>query len=106
MWRDETDGGARSAVNNSERFRILVTGGAGFIGRHVVEDLVRAGHDVRVMVRRTTDQRPLEQFHTEIVYGDLADAASCREAVRGMDVLVNLATTMCGSYEETESATM
>ncbi len=64
----------------------LVTGGAGFIGSHLVEELVRRGHTVRVVDslitgrRRNLDHAPGVEF----VEGDLADIAVATRAVDGM----------------------
>ena len=64
----------------------LVTGGAGFIGSHLVEELVRRGHTVRVVDslitgrRRNLDHAPGVEF----VEGDLADIAVATRAVAGM----------------------
>lgn len=60
--------------------RVLVTGGAGFIGSQVVQELVGAGHDVAVFVRPTTSMRKLEPVSSQIrvFRGDLDDP---REAV-------------------------
>lgn len=86
--------------------RILITGGTGFVGRHVVERFLAGGHSVRLLVRSTSDTRPFERKGLEIIRGDLADTESCRRVVQGIDVVVNLATTMSGTGEETEVATI
>ncbi|NUU24532.1 MAG: NAD-dependent epimerase/dehydratase family protein [Streptomycetaceae bacterium] len=70
--------------------RILVTGGAGFIGSHVAEALVRAGHEVRVLdallpaVHRT---RPAPPPGVEFREGDVRDPAAVEAALRGMDAV-------------------
>jgi UDP-glucose 4-epimerase len=71
----------------------LVTGGAGFIGSHLVEALTAAGRRVRVLDDFTTGQREnLASVHPapEIVEGDLADAAAVDSAVRGAGVVFHL----------------
>ena len=58
--------------------RALVTGGAGFIGSHIVEELLLRGHSVRVLDNFSTgNHKNLESFHgnLEILEGDLRDAA-------------------------------
>lgn len=70
--------------------KILVTGGAGFIGSHLVEALVSAGHAVRVIDNLATGHRANLQ-HLEGVYewfeGDLADPEECRRAAAGVEVV-------------------
>ena len=71
----------------------LVTGGAGFIGSHLTEELVRRGHAVRVVdslvtgKRRNLDHVP----DVEFVEGDLADLSVAERAVRGMDYVLHQA---------------
>ncbi len=72
---------------------VLVTGGAGFIGSHLVESLVRAGRRVRVLDDLSTGQ-PSNLAHlenVELVRGDVADAATVRDAVEGTDLVFHLA---------------
>ena len=71
--------------------RVLVTGGAGFIGSHVVEALVDCGHEVRVLdaLLPAAHAGPPEGLRSEVhfVRGDLRDAAIVREALRGVDAV-------------------
>ena len=69
---------------------ILVTGGTGFIGTHLLEMLVAKGESVRALVRRTAVPRRLPEG-VETVYGDLAGGAGLAEALRGTDVVIHLA---------------
>jgi len=71
-----------------------VTGGAGFIGSHVVERLVALGYTVRVVDNlRTGDTANLAGLDVEIEFlqGDLSDPAVCRRAVAEIDVVFHLA---------------
>lgn len=70
---------------------ILVTGATGFVGRHVAEDLVRAGHRIRCLVRPGTDSRPLEAAGFPVVRGEVLDAGSLAAAVAGVDAVVHVA---------------
>jgi UDP-glucose 4-epimerase len=68
--------------------KILVTGGSGFIGSHVVDRLLEAGH-----VPRNYDLRP-SPYHNgaiEHVRGDIVDAASLERAIAGCDAVIHLA---------------
>jgi UDP-glucose 4-epimerase len=65
----------------------LITGGAGFIGSHLVEELVRYQQEVRVLDNFSSGRRehlePL-QGRVEIVKGDVRDPAAVRRAMRGV----------------------
>ena len=69
----------------------LVTGGAGFIGSHLSEELVRRGHRVRVLDNLSTGKRRnLEHIPgVEFIEGDLADFSACVNAVRGVDYVLH-----------------
>ncbi|OGD24086.1 MAG: Vi polysaccharide biosynthesis protein VipB/TviC [Candidatus Aminicenantes bacterium RBG_13_63_10] len=72
----------------------LVTGGAGFIGSHIVEELVRRGERVRVLDNFQTGKREnLAPFlkSIELAEADIRDRDACRDAVRGMDVVLHQA---------------
>jgi dihydroflavonol-4-reductase len=69
----------------------LVTGASGFVGAAVLRHLVAVGHDVRVLVRPTSDRRNLADVACEVVVGDLADPASLAAAVRGCTALFHVA---------------
>jgi len=72
----------------------LVTGGAGFIGSNIVEELVRLGHNVRVLDNFSTGKREniapfLKQI--ELFEGDIRDEEICRRAVDGIDYVLHQA---------------
>jgi UDP-N-acetylglucosamine/UDP-N-acetyl-alpha-D-glucosaminouronate 4-epimerase len=71
----------------------LVTGGAGFIGSHLVEELVRRGQRVRVVDNLSTGKRQNIAHLTsvEFVEGELADLEVARRAVDGMDYVLHQA---------------
>jgi len=77
-----------------ETLRVLVTGGAGFIGSHLVKALVKAGHQVRVLDNLSTGS--IENLADvldaiEFVRGDVRDYGVVESAVRGVDAVVHLA---------------
>jgi dTDP-L-rhamnose 4-epimerase len=80
-----------------ENARILVTGGAGFIGRHVVQALLARGHDVRVLdalvpqVHGDGDDGGHGLEGAELRLGDVRDRDAVRSALEGVDAVVHLA---------------
>ena len=71
--------------------RVLVTGAAGYLGRHVASALVRCGVDVRALVRDPARvPRDLER-DTEVVTANLVDADSVHAAMRDVDLVVHCA---------------
>jgi nucleoside-diphosphate-sugar epimerase len=71
----------------------LVTGGAGFIGSHLTEELVRRGHTVRVVDSLITGKRRnLDHIAgVELLEGDLADLSVAQRAVVGIDFVLHQA---------------
>lgn len=70
---------------------VVVTGGTGFIGSHLVEELVRRGHQVRCLVRPTSPLELLRSLNVELLTVGLEDAESLRQALRGADVVYHVA---------------
>jgi UDP-glucose 4-epimerase len=70
--------------------KYLVTGGAGFIGSHIVRTLLEQGHEVKILDNFSTGKREnIADFEKkiELIEGDLRDASKVTEAVRGVDVI-------------------
>jgi uncharacterized protein YbjT (DUF2867 family) len=72
--------------------RVLVTGATGFTGSYVVPLLLRRDYRVRCLVRKSSDTGALAGREAELAYGDLGDLASLDNALREIDVLVNIAS--------------
>ncbi|MDX6451224.1 MAG: UDP-glucose 4-epimerase [Gaiellaceae bacterium] len=66
---------------------VLVTGGAGFIGSHVVDKLLAAGHEPRILDLIPSAHHP----EVETVLGDLCDPAIVQRALDGVDAVLHLA---------------
>ncbi len=71
--------------------KALVTGASGFVGSAVLRHLVEAGHEVRVLVRASSDRRNIAGVACEPVVGDLTDTASLAAAVAGCEAVFNVA---------------
>src|SRR5690554_4654924 len=71
--------------------KCLITGATGFIGSRLTKELVRRGYDVNVLVRSPQKLDPLIAGKITIHKGDVLDAKSINEAVRGCAVIFHLA---------------
>lgn len=69
---------------------ILVTGGTGFVGRHLVRELVGQGYPVRVLVRNLSVAKDILPGEVELVKGDVTNRASLTEACKGIDSVMHL----------------
>lgn len=89
-----------------ENKKILVTGADGFIGSHLTEELVRRGHDVRVLVLYNSfnswgwlDYSPKEiRDNINVFAGDVRDPHGVKEAMKGCDVVLHLAALIAIPY--------
>jgi UDP-glucose 4-epimerase len=76
----------------TETLRVLVTGGAGFVGATLVRRLIGDGHSVRVLDNYTTgDAEHLTGVDAEQIQGDIRDVAALDAAMAGMQAVVHLA---------------
>ncbi|KRB76569.1 NAD-dependent dehydratase [Nocardioides sp. Root190] len=71
----------------SSRRSHLVIGASGFLGSHVVRQLVEQGEQVRVLVRATSSTQGIDGLPVERHVGDVHDAESVRRAMAGVDVV-------------------
>ena len=81
--------------------KILVTGGAGFVGSHLVDALVRRGYTVRILDALApqvhgngTGARGYVHSDAEFMGGDVRDPAAVRRAIDGMDAIFHLAAAV------------
>ncbi len=70
---------------------VLVTGGSGFIGRNLVNELARRSCRVRCLVRSTSPSEHLREAGAEICVGDVTQPDSLFEAARGVDTVFHAA---------------
>ncbi|AVA25581.1 SDR family NAD(P)-dependent oxidoreductase [Rhizobium sp. NXC24] len=75
--------------------RILITGGCGFIGRHVAEELIENGYEVRVLDAMIDQVHGDAEVHlssaAEIIRGDVRDKEAVRKALQNIDGVIHLA---------------
>jgi len=92
--------------------RALVTGGAGFIGSHLVERLVAEGLQVAVLDNLSTGKRENVPPSAELIVGDVQDSEIVARAVRGADAIFHLAARVSirasveGFYEDAQTNVM
>src|SRR3954463_4636997 len=88
---------SRCGDGNCMTESILVTGGAGFIGSHLADRLLAAGHRVRALDNLTpqvhggTSRPEYLDEEVELVAGDVRDGDAVRRALEGVDCVVHLA---------------
>lgn len=78
--------------------KVLVTGGTGFIGGHLVRRLVSEGRRVRVLCRPRCNLNGLPTQGVELVFGEVSDIDSVQRAMQGIEVLYHLAATLGGDW--------
>lgn len=71
--------------------RILVTGGAGFIGSHLVDALIEQGHSVTVFDNFKTGNPLNLNLRAKLIVGDICNKPEVSNAMRGCDVIFHLA---------------
>jgi NADH dehydrogenase len=81
---------------------VLVTGGTGFVGPHVVHALRARGVPVRALVRDRRRASRLEAWGVELADGEIVDAASLRVACEGVETVVHLVAIIKGSRGDFE----
>lgn len=70
---------------------IFLTGGTGFLGKHLVPLLVSKGYHVRLLVRKTSDVDWISRENVDLVYGDVTDRQSVFDGMRGCKKVIHAA---------------
>jgi len=69
----------------------LITGATGFIGSHIAERLIKEGEEALALVRKTSKLDFLKSIGTKLVYGDINDIESVKNAMSGIDIVYHSA---------------
>ncbi len=88
--------------------RSLVTGATGFLGSHLVDRLLDAGHHVRILVRSPNKAKRWSPNQVEITAGDVTDPDSLHRAAHDRDVVYHLAAHVSewGEWQQFERVTV
>lgn len=74
--------------------KLLVTGATGFVGGHLTRRLLSLGHDVSILVRKTSDSKVIEELKgkgAKVHFGDVTDRDSVFSAVKDKDIVFHIA---------------
>src|SRR5690606_40261438 len=105
-----TTGGGAGTGRATGIERVLITGGAGFVGSHLADQLLARGYQVRVLdnlseqVHGESISRPAYlDAQVELERGDVRDEVAVRRALRGGDAVCHLAAAVGGGQRLDES---
>ena len=79
---------------------ILITGGTGFIGTHLIQELQKYDHKIHVLTRHTTDKQKNKDAH--LVKGDITNQSSISNALKNIDVVYHNAALAIDSGHKKE----
>lgn len=80
--------------------KVLVTGATGFVGSHVVDELLKRGIQTAYIARATSNHKWLEGKDVELVEGSLNNLESLKKAVRDIDVIIHVAGSTAAKNEK------
>lgn len=81
--------------------KVFITGGSGFVGQFLIEDLRQKGHEVFALARSQSSQDKVRQKGATPIAGDLGEAKSYQAQLKGMDAVIHVAAMieMWGDYD-------
>src|ERR1043166_7798240 len=88
-WRKYT---MKSSKRGDKLVNCLVLGGGGFLGSHLCDGLLSAGHNVRIFEKTGRSKKNIEHLLNQVEYqeGDFADENNLHKALSDMDVVFHL----------------
>jgi nucleoside-diphosphate-sugar epimerase len=87
--------------------RVALSGGTGFLGRHVIQALVAGGHTVQLLVRAGSRHSTAhDSAQVDVTRVDLTQAHDLAKALRGCDVVVHAAAALTGDHATQHAATV
>ena len=78
----------------------FVTGATGFVGSHLVDDLLCKGYKIKCSIRKTSNLQWLKDKDVELCEVDLSDKNEIKEAIRGSDYIFHLASVLFAQSEK------
>ena len=78
----------------------FVTGATGFVGSHLVDQLLERGYTVKCLTRKTSNLRWLEGKNVELCEGSLSNKDSLKKAIVGCNYIFHVAGVLFGKTEE------
>ena len=70
--------------------KVFVTGGTGFVGNHVVKELLQKGHQVKVLVRPGSEHKIKRPDEVDVVTGTVEEVADLNQGMKGCDAVIHL----------------
>lgn len=80
--------------DNCFAMKILLTGATGFLGINVTRVLAEAGHELRVMHRRSSDVEPIRRYASALIEAEITDPVESLKAAAGNDAIVHMAADL------------
>ncbi len=80
---------------------IFITGSTGYVGRHLIPELIKNKYKLRCLVRKTSNVGYLKKYkNIEIVYGDITDKNSLSKTLKDIKVVIHLAAVISSSNKK------